>query len=101
MIALLELTSEFLVNGGGNDTQRECARKFKLLAIEEGRRVPRGCQGAAAIGVEPQSNAGGEAAVQATIQAAIEAGEDLRGAGCRLDEGADGADDERDGHSGL
>ena len=74
MVARLELTGEFLVNGAGEDTQGKRARKFDLLAIEKGRRMSRSCECTAAVGVEPERNAGGKAAVQPATEAAIEAG---------------------------
>ena len=64
MVARLKLAREFLVDGAGENAQGKCAREFNFLAIEKGSRMPRGRQGAEAVGVKPERNAGGKTAVQ-------------------------------------
>jgi len=71
------------------------------VSVEEGGGVAGVRESAATVGVEVEDEAGGESALEAVVEAAVEAREDEGGRVTEIRKGADGADDEGDGHGGA
>src|SRR5271168_4472924 len=72
-----ELDGGLVVAGGGDESEGEFGRKMELVLVEVGREVASVGEGAEAVGVEPEDEAGDEAVLHAAVDAAVEAGEDL------------------------
>src|SRR5437868_9313218 len=84
----VELDGEFVVAGGGHETERERRGDVELVVVEEGWEVAGVGDGAGSVGVEAQDEAGDEAVLETVVQAAVEAGEDFGGLVEDLGEGA-------------
>src|SRR5205823_2980258 len=67
----VELDGEFVVAGGGHETERERRGDVELVVVEEGWEVAGVGDGAGSVGVEAQDEAGDEAVLETVVQAAV------------------------------
>ena len=97
----VEVDGGLFVAGRGDQAKGKRRCEVELTLVEEGRKVAGVGEGAGAVGVDAEDEAGGEALLHAAVEAAVEAGEDVGWALEDVGEAADGADDECDGHRGF